>query len=77
MSKSMCYQGHKSTTFNFDHFCFKDGEKEDTGFMGTNNSLLGKEQKYGIVDPKMGFCVKILGKTSKKLNPSNFRPKFL
>ena len=57
---------------NFYHFCFKDGEKEETDFKGTIN----KGPKYGIVDPKMGFCVKILGKTSKKLKPSNFQPKF-
>jgi hypothetical protein len=62
--------------FNFDYFCFKDGEKEETDFKGTINSLSDKGPKYGIVDPKMGFCVKILGKTSKKLQPFDFRPKF-
>ena len=65
-----------SVLFNFDYLCFKDSEKEETDFKGTINSLSDKGPKYGIVDPKMGFCVKILGKTSKKLKPSNFRPKF-
>ena len=61
--------------FNFDHFCFKDGEKEETDFKGTINSLLDKGPKYGIVDPKMGFCVKILGKTSKKSETIYFSAK--